>query len=309
MSEIEIKAYAKINLSIDVLEKRPDGYHSVRTVLQQVNLYDTLTAATGGTGGGLALSVEGKLRPGGEVPVDGRNLAVRGARAFLAEYAPRFPGRFSIRIQKRIPVAAGLGGGSADAAAAILALSRLCGVNPGLKKLMELGSRLGADVPFCLMGQAARNPALGFAEDPMAKNAALGEGIGEKLTPLPSLPGWVLLVKPAVSVSTAAVYGALKLEEIRERPDTDALIQVLKDKNYTKIAKNMVNVLEIPALKEYSEIAQLKNLLTQDVHAEKVMMSGSGAAVFAYYREQAPCEAALSRLAGQDAAAFALELL
>jgi 4-diphosphocytidyl-2-C-methyl-D-erythritol kinase len=245
-----------------------------------------------------------------DFPFNERNLAARAARLFLEEYAPRFRGEIGIHVEKRIPIAAGLAGGSGDGAAVLLGLRRLlddaadaadrASRGETIKTLMERASRLGADVPFCVMGQAALNPELGFSGDPMAATCALGEGIGDRLTPVPPLRGWVVLIKPPLSVSTARVYGALSLPVGGERPDTAELLEGLASKNYGKITKNMVNVLEIPALREYPNIVCTKQFLIKYARADKVLMSGSGPTVFAWYRDRGGCETAYRKSVGQE---------
>jgi 4-diphosphocytidyl-2-C-methyl-D-erythritol kinase len=329
-STITVKSYAKINLSIDVLGRLPNGYHSIRTVMQQVELFDTVSVSVSASaaeksaragaatpaecagadvpaadfaeaGARITLSAQSEGVDIAELPTDERNTALRAARAFLAEFAPRFSGRVDIRLQKRVPLAAGLAGGSGNAAAVILALARLltppnaASARMETERLMELGSRIGADVPFCVMGQAALNRELGFAGE-WAASCALAEGVGERLTPLPSPGGAVILVKPAVSVSTAAVYAGLNLSAISKRPDTDALVAGIKAGDHGKIRKNMINVLEIAVLKEYPEIADAKERLAADKNAECALMSGSGSSVFAWYRDRAACEGAFDAL-------------
>jgi 4-diphosphocytidyl-2-C-methyl-D-erythritol kinase len=332
-STITVKSYAKINLSIDVLGRLPNGYHSIRTVMQQVDLFDTVSvsvredgagarvapaAESAGKGARIALSAESAGVDIAELPTDGRNAAARAAQVFFEEFAPQFCGGVGIRLRKRVPLAAGLAGGSGNAAAVLLALARLWALRgapnaPGgaavhMEKLMELGSRIGADVPFCILGQAALNRELGFAESGAAA-CALAEGVGERLTALPSLRGFVILLKPAVSVSTAAVYAGLDLSAIAKRPDTDGIVAGLRTGDCGKIRKNMINVLEIPVLKEYPEIADAKARLSADGNAECALMSGSGSSVFAWYRDRTACEAAFKTLRRGENDVFMAKLL
>jgi phosphoglucomutase len=352
MNTISVNAYAKINLSIDVLGKRSDGYHDIRTVMHQIGIKDhvtvsvvraegaavgapaadraaVLTAAEGLTADraavltaagaltadraaaiSLTASFEYKDETYAVMPRDENNLAVRAARLFIKSFAPEFNGEILIHIDKHIPIAAGLAGGSADAAAVILALARLFrgalstpgfdsgrSPTPSLRDLMELGVHIGADVPFCIMGQAALNESVGFTRDPAAAVCALAEGIGERLTPLPPLRAWVLVAKPPVAVSTAEIYSGFDAAPINERPDTDALIEGLRTKNYAKISKNMANVLEIVALKEYPEIDKIMCLLSANIQSEKILMSGSGSAVFALFKDKRACESAAAKMA------------
>jgi 4-diphosphocytidyl-2-C-methyl-D-erythritol kinase len=276
--------------------------------MQQVDLFDTVRVSVrpGGADARIALSAEAEDTDITGLPTDGRNTAAQAARAFLEAFVPQFCGTVSVHLRKRIPIAAGLAGGSGDAAAVILALAHLLSSpHVGLRtpdkpsahteRLMELGSRIGADVPFCILGQAALNRELGLAAGPSA-TCALAEGIGERLTPLPSPRGYAIIVKPDVSLSTAAVYAAFDRAVVRRRPDTDALVDGLRSGDFGKVRKNMINVLEIAVLKEYPEIADMKRRLASADAAECALMSGSGSSVFAWYRDRAACEIAYDAL-------------
>ena len=291
ISEMSIRAYAKINLSIDVLGKRPDGYHEVRMVMHQIDLWDMVTVGIEADDRMPRISLTCSRA---DLPCDRTNLAWRAAELILADYAGRKHEslRININIQKNIPVAAGLAGGSADGAAVLHALNSLLGLGLSFSELAALGVKLGADVPFCLMGQAAANPAPGHlpAANPGAVPAcapadvsvcAEAVGIGEILTPLPPLDAWVLLSKPPIAVSTKEVYGALRLNEIERHPDTDALIENLKAGRHIAMYKNMYNVLEKPCGLLYPVTMYTKNTMQTADPAIKVMMSGSGPTVFA----------------------------
>lgn len=282
MNEILVKAYAKINLSIDVLRKRPDDYHEVLMVMQQIDLWDQVKVAwhQGENGGGIGISVSSNLS---YLPVDSRNLAYKAAALMAEQYGGERSGSVVVDMEKNIPVAAGLAGGSADCAAVLHALNRIWDLKLDLKKLMELGVSLGADVSFCLAGQAALNAELNLKNDPMAGTCAVASGIGEKLALVPPLNSWVLLSKPPVNLSTAQVYGGLNLQEITERPNTAELIAGLREGNLYKISKNMTNVLENYSLKEYPIIMYTKNKIVQEGKAYKALMSGSGPTVFGLY--------------------------
>ncbi|MDR1245847.1 MAG: 4-(cytidine 5'-diphospho)-2-C-methyl-D-erythritol kinase [Clostridiales Family XIII bacterium] len=300
-STVEIKSYAKINLSIDILGKLPNGYHSIRTVMQQVDLFDIVRVSVrpGGADARVLLSADAPVFCGEVFPTGEDNIAVRAANVFIETFAPQFCGSVAIHLRKKIPLAAGLAGGSGNAAAVILALFHILtrrgaafgSESPSActKRLMELGSRIGADVPFCIMGQAALNRELGLFSDSVS-SCALAEGVGEKLTPLPSPRGYALIVKPAVSVSTAAVYGGFDPDAILKRPDTDELAAALGAGDRRKIRKNMINVLEISVIEEYPEIADIKETLAADSAAECALMSGSGSSVFAWYSDRSACE-------------------
>lgn len=318
MNEITVNAYAKINLSIDVLGKRPDGYHEVLMVMQQVNLYDRvivswfpedshaeLSQNSGdGTGPIIILSSDSPY-----LPSDRRNIAYKAAELMGKQYGSKKAGRIVIRIQKTIPVAAGLAGGSADCAAVLHALNRIWDLKLDLKRLMELGTSLGADVPFCLAGQAAVNPELNLGADPMAATCAVASGIGEKLLPLPPLKAWILLSKPSISLSTAQVYGGLDLQGISERPDTDELAAGLRESNLYKITKNMTNVLENYSLKEYPIIMYTKNKIVQEGKAHKALMSGSGPTVFGLFTSKNKGTAAFGKLRTYNRETFLIKTL
>jgi 4-diphosphocytidyl-2-C-methyl-D-erythritol kinase len=331
---VSVDAYAKINLSMEVRGRLPSGYHSVRTVMHQIGLSDLvavevsrgrpscqppgaallpLGSGAGGGGAWLALSASGGgAGPAGGFPLDGGNLAARAAGAFIDACMPGFCGGVSVRVEKNIPVAAGLGGGSSDAAAVLLGLAAITRApGTGLRKLMGLGARIGADVPFCVMGLAAMNPALGFSGDPAASSCALAEGIGELLTPLPPVSGWALLSKPPIPVSTSRVYGGLDPAEMGERPDTDGMVEGVRRGDCAKIIKNMVNMLEIAAIKEYPEIKRARSDLESSGLSEKMLMSGSGSAFFALYRDGDACAHDARLLAARlpDSEVFVARLL
>ena len=295
---ITIKSYAKINLSIDVLGKLDNGYHEVEMVMQQVALHDDvcvkwMPGEPGGrrTGGGNETEISlGCNRP--YLPRDERNLAFRAAQLMASQFAPG-GGRIRIDIKKRIPVGAGLAGGSGNAAAVLLGLSWIWDLGLPLSELCRLGAKLGADVPFCIMGQARANPCLGkaAAADPMAAACALARGTGTVLTPAAALDCYVVLTKPPISVSTAEVYEGLDRYPIVRRPDTPALLAGLLEKNYDKIQKNMGNVLEIYTLKRYPIVMYTKNMVQQENGSFKVMMSGSGPTIFALFKNKEQAQA------------------
>ena len=294
MNEITINAYAKINLSIDVLGKRPDGYHEVLLVMQQVDLFDTVRVSwQGDQEEGIRIGLSTNLA---YLPADGRNIAYKAAELMADCYGSEKTGRIVIDIEKRIPVAAGLAGGSANCAAVLHALNRIWELKLDLGTLMELGAKLGADVSFCLAGQAALNKELNLGKDALAGTCAIASGIGERLEPVVPLKAWVLLSKPPISLSTAEVYGGLDLEGITERPNTAELAAGLREGNFYKIAKNMTNVLENYSLREYPTIMYTKNMIVQEGKANKALMSGSGPTVFGLYTSRKKGTAAYSKL-------------
>lgn len=257
-----LKAPAKINLSLDVLHRRPDGYHEVDMVMTMIDLADRIA---------LEERDDGDIRlwsNSGIIPLDEHNLAWRAA-ALLRE-------RFGIRkgvtisIYKEIPVSAGLAGGSSDAAAVLKGLNHLWRLGASLEELMEIGQALGSDVPFCLLQGTAR-----------------ATGRGERLEPLPTMPScWVVLAKPPIGISTADVYGQLDVSEIQERPDTAALIAALTTGDFQGIVRHMGNVLEPVVFRRHPEVAALKDRMLRFAK-QGVLMSGSGPTVYALLRQEA----------------------
>ncbi|MCD8149319.1 MAG: 4-(cytidine 5'-diphospho)-2-C-methyl-D-erythritol kinase [Clostridiales bacterium] len=261
MDEISLKALAKINLGLDVVGQREDGYHEVRMVMQSIHLYDRVEIKKTRSP---QIHVQTNLF---YLPVDENNLVYKAAKLMKTEFKIKEGVR--ITLHKFIPVAAGMAGGSSDAAAVLVGMNRI--FNLGLKqsRLMELGLKLGADVPFCVM-----------------RGTALAEGIGEKLTSLPPMPKCpILIAKPGVSVSTQHVYEQLKLTEGTEHPDIDLIVENIKKKNLRGVAENMGNILETVTVKEFPVIRELKSLMKEH-GALGTMMSGSGPTVFGLYHSE-----------------------
>ncbi|HQC82200.1 MAG TPA: 4-(cytidine 5'-diphospho)-2-C-methyl-D-erythritol kinase, partial [Bacillota bacterium] len=252
MEQIQINAYAKINLSIDVLRKRDDGYHDVSMVLQQIDLHDTVTVSCCEDAGQGAIELSANIQA---VPMGQDNIAWKAASLMKQLFPHKGRDAVRIHIEKRIPMAAGLAGGSADAAAVLHALNYLWQCGLSVEELMEIGVKLGADVPFCVMGQAAKNEDLNFNNGGIS-TCALAEGIGEKLTPLPPLKAFAVLFKPPVSLSTAEIYKSLDLNKVRTRPDTSSLIQGLREQDFEKVQASMYNVLEEVSTERYPVIAE-----------------------------------------------------
>lgn len=283
MNEISIKAYAKINLCLDVLGKQANGYHQVEMVMQQVDLFDVVTVRCdpmeekqAEKEGNIVLTANKE-----EIPLDERNLAYKAAKLMQQTY--KQASDIHIHLEKNIPIAAGMAGGSADGAAVLLALSQLWYLHLELQELLELGAKLGADVPFCIMGQVKKMKELQLRGKEIASTCAFAEGIGEKLTPLPPLNCLVLLSKPPIEVSTAAVYRALRMEGIAQHPDTRELICGLKENNLKKIKQNMINVLETVTLRDFPVVEEQKQQIENLGTAYQVLMSGSGPTIFALY--------------------------
>ncbi|MBR6328412.1 MAG: 4-(cytidine 5'-diphospho)-2-C-methyl-D-erythritol kinase [Lachnospiraceae bacterium] len=255
------EAYAKINLGLDVLRKREDGYHEVRMIMQTVGISDTLEFQVTDQPG-----IEIKS-DSGEVPCDDSNLIYKAAKLLMDEFD--ITGGLSVRLEKRIPVAAGMAGGSTDAAATLRAVNKLFSLGLSNEELAKRGKAIGADVPYCVAG-----------------GTALCEGIGEILTPIDGMPELHLVVaKPAVSVSTAFVYGNLKASKIKNHPDIDGMARAIEASDVRGIASRLGNVLESVTLPEYPVITRIKQTL-KDLGALGVLMSGSGPTVFAIFKDK-----------------------
>ena len=257
MQDIRVRAHAKINLYLDVVGKREDGYHNLETIFHSIGLHDEVIIRKQATTG-ITVHCE---HPG--IPCDSRNLAYRAAQCLSDEVGGI--GGVAIDIYKRIPVAAGLAGGSANAAAVLHGVNQLFELGFTQDVLMRLGARLGADVPFCLHG-----------------GAALGLGIGDQLTRLPALADVpLLLLNPGIEVSTASVFRKLKIS-LTKREKTGIIIKTyVKKGDVVGVGKNLYNRLEVPVFSQYPEVAALKNELSTQTGCYGALMSGSGATVFA----------------------------
>ena len=276
---IQLKSYAKINLSLDVKGVTGDGMHLVEMVMQQILLCDDIAMSWTPGADALEISLKTNRR---FLPTDERNLAYKAALVMNEIRGGDANGKLEINIKKRIPVAAGLAGGSGNGAAVLHGLNVLWGMDLSLEELCGAGARLGSDVPFCIMGQAAENDVLNdrFATDHLACHCALATGTGTDLEPLKGLESHIVLSKPPISVSTAKAYQGIDSIEIPERPDTEELIEGLKTKDYSRIEKNMVNVLENYTLKEYPTVVYTKNKMQEMCAGRAVLMSGSGPSVY-----------------------------
>ena len=273
MDSIRLKARAKINLGLDVLGKREDGYHEVRMVMQTIGIYDRLI---------LTKIPEEEIRITSNLaflPVNENNLIYKAIKLLKDEYL--FPGGVSVDLNKFIPVAAGMAGGSTDAASTMFGVNRLFGLNLSIGKMMELGVRLGADVPYCVM-----------------RGTALAEGIGEKLTRITPVPHmWILIAKPQINVSTRLVYEQLDMGGIQKHPDIDGIIRAIEAQDVVRIAQSMGNVLENVTVPLYPVIETIKqDMLSHG--AINAMMSGSGPTVFGIFPDEQPtlaCQAFLKK--------------
>jgi 4-diphosphocytidyl-2-C-methyl-D-erythritol kinase len=260
MASLEMTANAKINLSLDVLRKREDGYHELRTIMQSVELHDTVILETGGTG----IRVE---CDSGQVPENADNIAARAAAMIIGRFGIKSGLR--IKIIKRIPVAAGMAGGSADAAAVLRGLNLLFSIGLDAAELRDMGRRIGADVPYCVTG-----------------GTMLAEGIGERLTPLKPFSGVnLVIVKPDIGVSTAWAFQNLDLSKPVDRPDTELLAAAVENGDIAAVASNMRNVLESVTIPRYGIVDEAKKRLLE-LGALGSMMSGSGPSVFGMFADR-----------------------
>lgn len=260
MDEITLKALAKINLGLDVVRRREDGYHEVRMIMQTIHLFDKLDIRKTTDAG---ISITSNLS---YVPTNENNLVYKAGKLLMDEFDIKEG--VSVHLQKRIPVAAGMAGGSSDAAAMLYGMNQIFDLGLSRRELMERGVKIGADVPYCLM-----------------RGTALAEGIGEKLTSLPPMVKCpVLIAKPAISVSTKFVYENLRLNEEMVHPDIDQLVEDIKNKDLQAIAGHMGNVLETVTIPEYPIIAQIKEQMMKS-GAVNAMMSGSGPTVFGLFAD------------------------
>lgn len=261
MRQIVLKAYAKINLGLDVLGRRPNGYHDVRMIMQSIGLYDLLTMKKIRDD---AIVLSSNM---GTLPNNEHNLVYKAISLMKTEY--NITTGVRAELEKRIPVAAGMAGGSTDAAAALIGMNRLFDLNLSKERLMELGAKLGADVPYCVMG-----------------GTALAEGIGEILTPLKPIPKcYILIAKPGISVSTRFVYENLEVDKLAYHPDIDGMMERIDASDLTGITDRLSNVLETVTEKKYPIITKIKNAMLES-GAMNSLMSGSGPTVFGIYADK-----------------------
>ena len=274
---IHLKALAKINLGLDVIGIREDGYHLVRMIMQTVDLFDWVTIRKSERAD-IALSTNLNF-----LPTDEHNIAYQAASLLKRDF-PQIGG-VELRIHKCIPVAAGMAGGSTDAAAVLYGMNQLYHLGLPMQRLMEYGLQLGADVPYCLL-----------------RGTALAEGIGERLTRLAPMPDcYILIAKPPVSVSTKLVYQTLDALEEPQHPPIDAQIQALKAQDLTSLARNMGNVLEGVTVPMHPEIVQIKEMMEAQ-GAIAAMMSGSGPTVFGIFSEEVKAYEAKAQIRGSGLA-------
>ncbi|NPE21238.1 4-(cytidine 5'-diphospho)-2-C-methyl-D-erythritol kinase [Fusibacter sp. A1] len=266
-----LRAYAKINLSLDVIGKREDGYHLLEMVMQEIGIFDLVT---------ITKRKDGRIQITSSVsyiPVNEENIAYKACQLMKEKF--NLEGGYDIHIEKRIPVAAGLAGGSSNAAAVLKGIRSLEDLEVSDEELMELSLAIGSDIPFCIQG-----------------GTALAQGIGEKLTPIEVKNDyWVLLVKPSLSVSTIHVYKTLKWDTVVNHPSTEELIKTLREDNVYKLSEHMGNVLETVTAVEHREIDQIKSQM-MNYGAIIAQMSGSGPSVFGLFRRTDQAKKALKNM-------------
>ena len=274
MDSYLIKAYAKINLGLDVVRRLENGYHEVRMIMQTVGIHDELMLKR--TEKGITVTTDS-----GELPTDENNLIYKAAKLMLETY--HITSGLHIHLKKNIPVAAGMGGGSTDAAATFKGINRLFDLDCTLEELMKLGVQIGADVPYCVMG-----------------GTALAEGIGEKLTSLNPAPDCYLLVaKPDIQVSTKYVYEHLDAEGIKKHPDIDGMAAAIRAGSLDGVTARLGNVLETVTIPDHPEIGAIKRIMLEH-GAEGALMSGSGPTVFGIFKDREEADAVCGILRETD---------
>lgn len=272
-NQVQIKAPAKINLTLDVLSRRPNGYHDLKMIMQTIDIYDELTITKTGSPE-ISLSMDKELPD--HLPAE-KNLVYKAAQLMQKKFS--LPYGFQIDLKKNIPAAAGLAGGSSDCAATLLGINKLCGLSLRKEELCEIGLPLGADVPFCIK-----------------KGTMLSEGIGEILTPLPPLPPlWALLIKPDFPLSTGHVYTQLDSIHLHYHPDTEKAMDAIRRYDAITLGQCLLNVLETVALPDYPVLKELKEFFMQN-GSIGALMSGSGPTVYGLYQDEI-----LARIAYQAA--------
>ena len=270
MDKIQLKALAKINLGLDVLRRREDGYHEVKIIMQTIGLHDDLEIRKTKTPG---IQVKTNLY---YLPTNENNLVYKAAKLLMDEF--QIQDGVSIQLKKRIPVAAGMAGGSSDGAAVLWGINQMYGLGLSMQALMERGVRLGADVPYCIQ-----------------RGTALAEGIGEKLSVLPPMPKCTILIaKPGISVSTKFVYENLHANDLKpeQHPDVDSMIEAMRQKDLGLLCSRMGNVLETVTIPAYPVINEIKRTM-MDNGAIGSMMSGSGPTVFGIFDSPAAAKQAV----------------
>lgn len=271
MKKVVLKAYGKVNLGLDVVRRRDDGYHEVRMIMQTVGLFDRLELRKT-SGDSIRLSANLKF-----LPLDEQNLVYQAIAAVKQKYSLK--GGVEGYLEKRIPIAAGMAGGSSDCAAALRGMNQLFELGLKEEELCEIGAGLGADVPYCVIG-----------------GTALAEGIGEKLKKLPPVPDChILIAKPGISVSTKIVYENLDVPGLSSHPDITGMISAIENQDLKGITGRMENVLETVTIPRYPVIDEIKEFLLKQ-GAENALMSGSGPTVFGIFASEEKAQRALFNL-------------
>lgn len=296
---LSIRAFAKVNLSLDVLGVLPNGYHQVKMVMHGVELHDTVTLqweenASQKKESAFSIAITSNK---GDIPTDERNLAWKAAQLMRTTYCPEKKGHLSIDLEKRIPQGAGLAGGSSNGAAVMAGLAKLWHLSVPLEELCRLGGTVGADVVFSMMCIAAMEPELEYTKDKMASTCALAEGTGVEMTPICAHSSPVVISKPGFPVPTAEVYKGIDQCRVLEHPDVDAQVEGLRLHDQKKIEENMINVLENYSLNRYDEIVYTKNMMKNRCPSAAVLMSGSGPSVFALVAEASQAQSLYKTMA------------
>lgn len=282
MKEIRLKARAKINISLDVIRKREDGYHDLSMIMQSIDLFDKVNIRIAGKKS-KPIEIKTNLP---FLPTDEKNLVYRVIDYIKTNYS--INQNIFVDLYKVIPIAAGLGGGSSDAAAAIKAMNRLFNLQLSVEEMIEIGKKFGADIPFFML-----------------EGTVLAEGIGDKMICLEPFPQcYVVIVKPNIGISTAAIFRDLRLDKIQKRPNNTLLIEAINKKDLITISNNLCNVLEEVSINECPSILKVKKLLKQE-GAMGALMSGSGSAVFGLFDSKDTAYNAAEYLKNQEYVKFA----
>lgn len=275
MDKLQLKAYGKINLVLDVIRKRPDGYHDLDMIMQMVDVYDDIIIEKK-AGEEIVVKADAAVLSNGK-----DNLAYMAAKMLFDEFGIK--SGVEITIHKRIPIAGGMAGGSSDCATTLIGINEMFNLGLSKQQLMERGVKLGADVPYCVLG-----------------GTAIARGIGEVLTPLPTPPQChVIIAKPPISVSTAYVYGHIRPDEITKRPDIEQMTLAIKEQDLNKLSDLLYNVMEEVTVSEYPVIEKLKSIMLEK-GALNSIMSGSGPTVFGLFDDREKAQAAMKALDSKE---------
>lgn len=275
MDKLQLKAYGKINLGLDVIRKRPDGYHDLDMIMQMVDVYDDVIIEKK-AGEEIVVKADAAVLSNGK-----DNLAYMAAKMLFDEFGIK--SGVEITIHKRIPIAGGMAGGSSDCATTLIGINKMFNLGLSKQQLMERGVKLGADVPYCVLGETA-----------------IARGIGEVLTPLPTPPQChVIIAKPPISVSTAYVYGHIRPDEITKRPDIEQMTLAIKEQDLNKLSDLLYNVMEEVTVSEYPVIEKLKSIMLEN-GALNSIMSGSGPTVFGLFDDREKAQAAMKALDSKE---------